>query len=440
MGRDEALAICEQVLDASPAEQTEVNLLAGRSGLTRFASNYIHQNVAESNAQVIVRAAIVQRVGVAATNDLSAEGLADVARRAARLASLSTPDELFPGLPQPGEGAPTLSGSGATADFGPAERAEAVRTCIEVARQHGQTASGACSATVSEHAVASSLGVRAYQESTQASLRMVFTGAVSAGFAAALAADAGTIDAAALARVAAEKCARSAGPTAAEPGRWDVILEPPAVTDMLGLLGRSAFNALACHEGRSPLSDGLGEPVCGGNISLWDDGLDPRGLPRAFDFEGMPRRRVELIADGIAVGVVHDSRTAALAGTRSTGHALPPPGTWGPVPMHMYLRTGEATLDEMIAATERGLLVTRFHYTNLVDPRRALFTGMTRDGTFLIRGGEIVGGVRNLRFTENMLEALGRVEMIGRDGRLHQSAWAPPLLVRDFRFSGATEF
>jgi len=219
-----------------------------------------------------------------------------------------------------------------------------------------------------------------------------------------------------------------------------VILEPPAVTDMLFHLGAFTFNGLAWIEGRSALSDRLGERVCGENITLVDDALDSRGIRRAFDFEGVPRQRVELIGNGIATGIVHDVRTAARAGARSTGHAGPPSSAWGPVPSNLFLTPGESSVDEMIAATQRGLLVTRFHYTNMLDPSSAVLTGMTRDGTFLIEGGEIVGGIRNLRFTENLLEALSRVEMIGRDGWLDDYAWAPPLLIRDFRFSGATEF
>ncbi len=440
MGRDEALRICERVLTASTAEQTEVNVIAGRTGLTRFAGNHIHQNVAEANVEVIVRAIIGGSAGVAVSNDISDAGLADVAARAALLASLSTPDECFPGLPEPGENPPALTGSPATAAFGPVERAEAVRSCIGIARDHAQTAAGACSAAVAAHAVANSLGVRAYRESTRANLRMVFTGEDSSGFAEATTADASTIDAPALASVAAHKCARSAGPAFIDPGRRDVVLEPAAVADLLSFLAMSAFNGLACAEGRSPLCGRMGERVCDEKVSVYDDGLDPRGLPRAFDFEGVPCRRVELIADGVAANVVHDSRTAAMTGARSTGHALPPGNSWGPVPRNLFMGTGAASLEDMIAATDRGLLVTRFHYTNLVDPARAILTGMTRDGTFLIEGGEIVGGVRNLRFTENMLEALGRVAMVGRDAELADGVFAPPVLIRDFRFSGATEF
>ncbi|MGI5818018.1 MAG: TldD/PmbA family protein [Armatimonadota bacterium] len=438
--RNEALGICERTLAASTAEQTEVNLLASDGGLTRFANNHIHQSVAESDRQVYVRAAVGRQVGVATTNDTSDAGLRDVAERACALASAASPDEHFPGLPAPGEEPASIGGSEPTADFGPERRAAAVRECIEVAVERGQTAAGACSAEVFVHAVANSLGLRAYQENTVAHMRMVFAGDDSSGYAEAYAEDASQIHPRLLAETAAGKCANSARPRSVEPGRWDVILEPPAVTDAIFHLGLFAFNALACLEGRSAICGRLGERVCGENITLVDDALDPRGIRRAFDFEGVPRRRVELVRDGIATGLVHDSRTAARWDTRSTGHAGPPSSTWGPVPLNVLLSPGSSSVEEMIAATERGLLVTRFHYTNMLSPSAAVLTGMTRDGTFLIEDGEVVGGVRNLRFTENLLEALSRVDMIGREGWLEDYAWAPALRIRDFRFSGATEF
>ncbi len=435
-----ALGICERVLEASTAEQTEVNLLARRSGLTRFAENHIHQNVAETDARAIVRSAIGRRVGVAATNDTSDRGLRDVAERAALLASLSTPDEDFPGLPKPADEPAQVSGSPATAAFGPAERAEAVATCIDVARQHGQTAAGACSAAVTMRAVANSPGIRACAETTSANLRMIFAAADSSGYAEQRAEAASELAPRALAELAADTARRTAGPREVEAGRWDVILHPAAVADMLLLLASSAFNSLAWHEGRSPLCGRMGDRVCDESVTVWDDALDPRGLREPFDWEGVPTRRVELLTRGVAAGLVHDTRTAALQDARSTGHATPPSSGLGPVPAHLFMQPGEADVEEMIAAIERGLVVTRFHYTNLVDPRQATFTGMTRDGTFLIEGGEVVGGVRNLRFTESILDALSRVTMIGRQGVLCGRAWVPAVAIEGFRFTGVTEF
>lgn len=439
MSRDEALGICGRALAASCAEATEVNLRAWRSGLTRFANNHIHQSVGERNATVMIRAVIGDRVGIATTNDVSDAGLQAVVEQATRFAELATPDPDFPGLPAPGEVPTPVSGSEATAAWGPAERAEAVSTCIELARDRGQTAAGACSASVGARAVASSTGVRAAEETTRANLRMVFSGDDSSGYAEAHSEDADEIQPRALAETAADLCARSASPTAVEPGRRDVVLQPVAVCGMLTYLGAAAFNALAYHEGRSPLCDRMGEQVCAESITLVDDALDPRMLRSSFDAEGTPKRRVELITDGVAAGLVHDTRTAALMDAQSTGHSRGP-GGWGPLPGDVILRPGDASVEEMVAQIDRGLLVTRFHYTNLVDPRHAILTGMTRDGTFLIEGGEVVGGVRNLRFTESILEALSRVSMVGGEGVLCGACRAPALLVRDFRFSGATEF
>ena len=440
IGQDEAMAICEQALAASRADETEINLMASSEGLTRFASNYIHQSVGETDYRLVVRAALGNKVGVASTNDTSAEGVSEAARQAGMLAEVASPDEEYPGLPGPGEPPTPLTGFTATAEFDAGRRAEAVGTCIEVARDRDQIAAGACSATVSAHAVANSHGVRAWQETTRANLRMVFSGDDSSGYADAHAEDASQIAPRVLAEAAAGRCARSAGPRSIEPGRLDVILEPAAVADLLLFLGMSAFSGLAYHEGRSAIRDRLGEQVCGENISLVDDPLDPRGLRRAFDFEGVPCGRVELIADGVARAVVHDTRTARLENARSTGHAPPASSTYGPVPVNIFLRPGQATMDEMVSSVDHGLLVTRFHYTNLVDPSAAILTGMTRDGTFLIENGKLAGGVRNMRFTEAILEALSRAEIIGREGRLAPYAWAPALLIRDFRFSGATEF
>ena len=440
LGRDEALAICERGLAGSEADETEINLLAVSEGLTRFADNHIHQNVAETDFGVIVRAALGNRAGVATANDTSEEGVRDAAQRALTLARVATSDENFPGLPQPDGETASLRGNAGTAAFDATRRSEAVQACLAIARERGQKAAGACSTTVTAHAVVNSHGVREYQESTRANLRMVFSGDDSSGYASAHAEDAGEIQPETLAELAADKCANSAEPRSVEPGRYDVILEAAAVGDIMRFLGYSAFGGLTYHEGRSAVSGRLGEQVCGENITLVDDGMDPRGLRRAFDYEGVPCRRVELIDRGVANAVVHDIRTARLEGAESTGHALPPSFSYGPLPMNPLLEPGTSTVEEMTAAVDRGLLVTRFHYTNLVDPSAALLTGMTRDGTFAIESGKLAGGVRNLRFTESILDALSRVEMIGRDGWLTSGGWAPALLIRDFRFSGATEF
>jgi predicted Zn-dependent protease len=179
-------------------------------------------------------------------------------------------------------------------------------------------------------------------------------------------------------------------------------------------------------------------------VDLWDDGRDPRGLPLAFDFEGVPKQRVAFFERGVARGVVYDRQTAARAGRASTGHALPAPNTAGPLPTNLFLGTGDASDADLLAGIERGIWVTRFWYVNVVHPTQTVLTGMTRDGTFLIERGEVTRPIRNLRFTTSVLDALASVERVGRDALLIQSwlggSLVPALRVGRVTFTGATEF
>jgi predicted Zn-dependent protease len=227
-----------------------------------------------------------------------------------------------------------------------------------------------------------------------------------------------------------------------QPGDYTVILEEYAVADMLAFLGFLGFSAQAVHEGRSFMK--LGEQVVGDNVTIWDDGLDSSGLPMPFDFEGVPKSRLTLIEKGIARAVVHDSYTAGKEGKTSTGHALPAPNTMGPLPLNMFMATGEHSKEEMLASTKKGIWVTRFNYTRPVHPLKVVVTGTTRDGTFLIENGELAKPIKNLRFTQSYLDALSRVEMLGNSARLVTgflgSSCVPALKIGAFTFTGATQF
>ncbi len=195
------------------------------------------------------------------------------------------------------------------------------------------------------------------------------------------------------------------------------------------------MGATAFQEGRSFLCDRVGEKLAGDAITIWDDGTDARQCPAAFDWEGVPKRKVMIIEKGVACGPVYDSYTANKEGKESTGHGLLAPNTFGPYPSHLFLGPGDATVEDMVASTDRGILVTRFHYTNVVHEKHTILTGMTRDGTFLIENGRIARPVKNLRFTQNILEALSDVEMVGRQGRLVEYAWTPALKIGKFSFT-----
>jgi len=216
------------------------------------------------------------------------------------------------------------------------------------------------------------------------------------------------------------------------------------VSTLVGFLAWVGFGGRALHEGRSCFTGREGQQVAAPTVSIYDDATAPGTLGLTFDFEGVPRSRVDLIRDGIFLGGVYDRRTAKLAGTQTTGHALPPPNPEGPFPLNLFIEPGPSNLEEMIAATERGLLVTRFHYTNIVHQVESTITGMTRDGTFLIEDGQVTKPVKNLRFTQSILEALSHTEMIGRDTELaseffFSASRVPALKISSFNFSGRSD-
>jgi PmbA protein len=446
LGEEKIREITAKMLTLSQADQTEVLVFSDDSQLTRFANSYIHQNVAERDVHVRVRAVVGKRIGVASTNDLSGESLEKVVETALEVAKLQLGNPDFISLPEPAPIHEMEVFSEATAGFTPEARARAVGDICRRAVENDLVASGAFSTSVQEIAVANSLGVFAYFPTTLADLKTVIMGDDNSGYGASIAWDVEQMDAEAVGAEAVDKALRGRNPREIEPGRYTVILEEYATEDILEMLSYVGLGALAVQEGRSFMCDRFGEQIVGSAISVWDDGLDPRGLPLPFDFEGVPKRRVLLIENGVAMNVVYDSYTAGKEGKASTGHGLPAPNTFGPLPINMFMAPGQATLEEMIASTERGVLVTRFWYTRPVHPKLAIITGMTRDGTFLIEKGEVAYPVKNLRFTQSYLDALSSVEMVGRTTKLIRSDFelngnhVPALKLGEFEFTGVTEF
>ena len=439
-------ALCERVLQLAKeggATQAEVLWSATNSALTRFAVNTIHQNVAEENEQISLRVALGKKIGVIGTNQLDDASLRDVARRAAASASVQPEHPDFQSLPAPEPLAPAPGAySDATAAFGPEQRAEGARVVIERAVERGFEAAGAFETAVSQVAVANSLGVWAFQPHTEAEFHaVVMAGDEGSGWAQRVAVDASTLDAEALAREAVEKAERSRRPTELPIGEYVTVLESYAVADLLQNLAYMGLNALALEEERSPFTGRMGQQVAAPGVTIYDDGFDPAGLPRGFDYEGAPKRRVALVEAGIASAVVHDSLSANKAGKPNTGHALPAPNTFGAYPEHLMMAPGSASREDLLRGVERGIYVTRFHYTNIVHPVRTLFTGMTRDGTFLIEHGEVTRPVKSFRFTQSIWDALAAVEAVGSEriqARDYMTCVAPAVRVANWRFTGAT--
>jgi PmbA protein len=442
----EALQLAIRALaEAERAGATEAEALvtADDAQLTRFANSEIHQNVAESNAQVNLRFVVGRRVGVASSNRVDDEGLRRLAETAGAIARNSEELEDWAGLPAP---TPVVEVAEAwaegTAGASPELRADGVREVIAAADAAGVVSYGSFSTAAEAIAVANSKGIRAAQRRTTSQLLTVSMAPDGgSGYAEAAAVDATTIDAAAIGREAASKARSSANPVAVEPGDWAVVLEEYAVVDLLSMLGYMGFSALAVQEERSFAEPG--KRVGSDLVTIVDDAMDPATLPMAFDYEGVAKVRVALIENGICRDVVYDSQTAARAGRESTGHALPAPNPYGPFPLNMAMSAGTSTREELIGGLERGLLVTRFHYTNPVHPKLAIVTGMTRDGTFLVEGGRIVRPVRNLRFTQSYLTALAATSAVSRERRTLKGDFGgvvvPAIRVDSWTFTGATE-
>lgn len=450
-GHDRALELVNNVLHSVAADEAEVTLLVEDQALTRFANNAIHQNVAQRNVRLAVRAVIDGGVGMALTNRTEEEGQRWVAEQAAATARLQSADPDFPGLPAGGARRQATTYHESTASMTPAQRAETVRIVVDAAAQQDFVATGAFSCDFGELAIANTSGAEAYAPLTLASLRAVIDAnpprglGLQTGYADAISRDVAQIDARTVAERAAKKCALNVDPQPLPDGAYVAVLEEIAVADLLRFLARWGLSAQAVQEGRSFAVGKMDQQVCGPNFTLWDDAADARGLALPFDWEGVPTQRLNLVEAGVLQGLAYDSRTAAEEGRASTGHAVSSIMSFGeswPAPTHLFVSPGQTPRDELVADVEHGVLVTRFHYTHCPEPQRLVATGTTRDGTFLIREGQIVGALRNLRFTQSVLEAFSQIEALSATPELHRDWWGsaahhvPALRIRNFQFSG----
>lgn len=442
--------IFRRVLAASRVEETELMLHATISELTRFANNAIHQNVAERQISLSVRAVHDGRTARASTNRLDDASIRAVVERAEALARSQQRDpDLLP-MVGPQSYSPVARESGATAALTPDARAARVGEMVAIAQDDGLTAAGIVANSHSAFTIMNSRGLEAHYRDTSAEYSVTMLAADSSGWAKGNSPDAASLDPAAGARRAAEKARLSAHPLELPPGRYPVILEPAAVLDLLGFLFWD-FGGLAVLDQRSCLTGRVGAELFGHNINVMDDAYHPLQSGAPFDGEGVPRQRVPLIENGVVRGLVYARPTAARMqrekpelGAQPTGHGFPLPNEYGEAPMNIVMAGGDTDLDAMIAGLSRGILVTRLWYIREVDPYRKILTGMTRDGTFLIENGRLAKGVRNFRFNQSVIEMLRQVQALGRSvrasGEESFDMVVPPLLVADFNFTEVTKF
>ncbi|HWQ52809.1 MAG TPA: TldD/PmbA family protein [Bryobacteraceae bacterium] len=416
---------------------------AGTSALTRFANNAIHQNVAERNSFVSVRLQVEGRTARASTNRVDDASLRNVVEEAAAITRLQQPDpDLLP-LAEAGAIPAVARSFAATARLTPGDRAQAVADAIAEVEAAGQTTAGIYSSGESVLALLNSRGVAAYHTETMAHFSITAMARDSSGWAKAGSPYHGDFDPVALARSASRKAAQSADPIELPPGRYNVILEPAAVLDLVGQMFPD-FSATAIRDGRSFLKDRVGARLFGGNITIRDDVYHPLQAGAAFDGEGVPRRPLALVENGYVREIPYSRQAARLGGAEPTGHGFPLPNEMGEAPVNIVIEGGTTPIEQLVASTERGILVTRFWYIREVDPYEKIMTGMTRDGTFLVENGAITRGLRNFRFNQSLVEFLGSVEALSpavrATGEESFDMVAPAMKARDFNFTEVTRF
>jgi predicted Zn-dependent protease len=410
------LDIAEAALAAAAGADALAYVTHERSLLLRFAGNRPTQSTAIDDVTVELAVVVDGHVGRAATNSTDSESLAACAARAllvAEAASAATLPCSFPGFRAPDAAQPHHGHDPATAALDPVAGAAALAVAFDTAARHGLEAHGVWTVAEDERAVVTSDGGGALDRTTDALMKLIcIAPSGRSGYAGRAAVAESDVSAAPVADRAAAKALAPGPPAELPPGNYPVVLEPRAVGALLHLLGETALDGLAYAEGRGALVGRLGDRVATPAINLADSPRSPATLPRAFDAEGTAKRPVPLIQDGVARGVVHDARSAALAGTESTGHALAPGGeSEGPRPTNLVLAGGGAAdLDALCAPVERGVYVTRLWYENVVRPRETLVTAVTRDGTFLIEDGKATRPLRDLRLTDSVLGILSRVQ------------------------------
>jgi len=410
----EALDLAERALRAAEGDEALALANRERSGLARFAGSEVHQPTLIENDVVELQIVRDGKVGVAVANRTDDEGLKALAARAAEAADSAPADPDFPGLAPKAE-PPAVEGyDEETAALSPQEQARLAAAAIEAS---SLDLYGFFTSALTELGLASTTGLAVSQAMTDACIFALAAVEGASGHAEQTSWRVGDIDPAEAARAAVAKAERTRGAIELEPGSYRAVLEPYAFAELLLYFAYDAFGALGLLEERSYAAGRIGEKVFDERFSLADDGLDPRGLPKAFDFEGSPKTRVELVEGGVFRDVVWDRATGKRARRETTGHG--PPSSlrrWGPLPFNLSVAPGEAgSTDELAELVGDGIYVSRLHYLSIVNPREGVITGMTRDGTFRIRGGRIADPLVNLRFTVSMPELLAELPGLTRE-------------------------
>jgi predicted Zn-dependent protease len=458
--RDLASDVFSRIRKLSAADEVEASFFGGSSSLTRFANNVIHQNVADENFGVSIRTVFGGRTARATTNKFDEDSLRRAVEASEKLAKVQQPDpELLPMPSSSGNaGARTPIPSrhfASTAAITAEDRAEGVRKMVAIADRSGLTTAGVYASSDSAEGIFNSRGLSEWHTQTCAEVSITMLAADSSGWQKFVSPDVANVDPVALAETAAQKALESTHPHVLAPGKYTVILEPAAVLDIVGFMFWD-FAGQALLDERSFLNNRIGQQIFGENINIWDDAAHPLQSNVPFDGEGIRRQRIHLVKRGVVERVVYARATAEkmkrspmaarVGPIEPTGHGFSLPNEMGEAPLNIVFGSPQdaQTVKQMVASTERGILVTRLWYIREVDPYEKIMTGMTRDGTFLVENGKVASGVRNFRFNESLLHMLSNVdamsEPVRSSGEESFDMVAPAMKVRDFNFTEVTKF
>ncbi len=435
-------------------DQVQASAFLIDRALTRFANSQIHQNIATKKGGVLIKVVLNKQASNTRINTLERVQIEKAVMQAVKNAKASPPNKDFRSLP---ESKPWTPIEGAfdeeTANCTPKYRAEKVKEAIDTAHSKSsivKAVAGYFSSGSMAYAVTNSLGVSAWARMSLAEMKttVISESGTSEGFGTAekYSRRVRDIQPVILAEDAAEKSVKSINPIKLSLGEYPVVLSPLASATLLMYLGYIGFSATSYQDGRSFVKYCLNQQVFDGKLNVKDDGTDSMTLyATPIDGEGVPKRVTQLIKNGAVSeqSICHNSFTAGKEGKKSTGHALPPISDYyseRPMPFNLIVNPGDATLEEEVAETKRGIFVTTFHYVNPVEPAKAILTGLTRDGTFLIENGEISKPIVNMRFTDSMLSALKNISMIGKELEMVEVTTVPSMKLEKLKFVGVSAY
>ena len=447
IGDTKLLTELSRLVKRTRADGLSVCALARTRRVFRFAYEAIHQALVQENVTVTVKAIEDHRVGVASADTLERQSLERCVRAALEIARHSPSQRELPPLPSRHRIISRADFVPSTANARSGTLTAALKSLFRLCKGSGTELAGSLVTGTDELAIANSAGIACYTASTIAGAKLVTMHGRLSGYASGVHQDVNRLDLEELLKRSLSQSLHRRGPVTLPVGTYEVILEPEAVAELVTWLGAIAFGAKSVQERTSFLAGRMDEQVMDPQVTISDDGTDPKVLRMPFDFEGTPKQKVVLIDRGRAAGIVYDSVYGARFGQPSTGHGLSPDEVEGPLPLHLQMAPGSAGAAQMVRRCKRGLLIPRFHYVNgLLNPREALMTGLTREGTFLIEDGKVTAPVTTMRFTQSLLEAFKQVRGVSKDRRLVADpsqelgcALMPTLHLAALKFTGRSE-